>query len=55
MKKTKTTQRELAEHLQVRESTVSEYKNTAVGKLKLQLMLKGLEKIKEERELRQKS
>ena len=55
MKKSKTTQKELAEYLQVRESTVSEYKKTTIGKLKLHLMLKGLEKLKEEKELRQKS
>lgn len=53
MKKTKTSQKELAIYLGVTESAISEYKKTAIGKTKVFLMLKGLEKIKEEKELRQ--
>lgn len=51
----KTTQKELAEYLNVTTATVSGYKDTSLGKRKLKLMLKGLEKIKEEKELRRKS
>ena len=51
--KTKITQKELADYLGVTQGTISGYKSTALGKRKLELMLKGLEKLKEEKELRQ--
>jgi len=51
----KTTQKELAEYLEITTASVSGYRNTTIGKRKLQLMLKGLEKLKEEKESRQKS
>lgn len=53
--KTKITQKELADYLGVTQGTISGYKSTTLGKRKLELMLKGLEKLKEEKELRQKS
>jgi predicted transcriptional regulator len=53
--KNKISQKELAIYLGVGESAISEYKKTAIGKRKVFLMLKGLQKIKEEKELRQKS
>ncbi|MFY4796826.1 hypothetical protein ACOTVS_09905 [Aliarcobacter butzleri] len=49
----KVTQKELAEYLGVDTSAITHYKNTPVGRRKVGLMLKGLQKIKEEKELRQ--
>ena len=53
MKKSKTkqikvTQKELAEYLGVDSSAITHYKNNSVGKRKVFLMLKGLQKIKED-------
>lgn len=53
MKAKKITQAELASYLDVTAATISGYKDTALGKRKLELMLKGLEKLKEEKQLRQ--
>jgi len=43
----KTTQKELADYLNVTPAAISEYKKTAIGKRKVFLMMKGLEKLKE--------
>jgi len=48
----KVTQSELAEYLGVTNQAVSEYKKNPVGKRKLYLMLQGLLRIKEQKELR---
>jgi len=48
----KVTQSELAEYLGVTPQSVSEYKNSAISKRKLYLMLQGLLRIKEQKELR---
>lgn len=53
MLKTKTTQKDLAEYLGITQGTISGYKDTVLGKRKLDLMLKGLQKIKEEKYERQ--
>jgi len=45
----KVTQKELAEFLGVDHKTVSTYNNSKTAKKKLFLMLKGLQKLKEER------
>lgn len=55
IKNKKTPQKELAIFLGVTEATISGYKKTPLGERKLKLMLKGLQKINEEKELRQKS
>ena len=49
IKPTKVTQKELAEYLGVDSSAITHYKNNAVGKRKVFLMIKGLQKIKEEK------
>ena len=49
-KPVKVTQKELAEYLGVDSSAITHYKNNPVGKRKVFLMLKGLQKIKEEKE-----
>lgn len=54
IKTKKPTQKELAIFLGITEATISGYKDTPLGKRKLELMLKGLQKIKDEKELRQK-
>lgn len=48
--KKKVTQKELAKYLGVDSSAITHYKNNPVGKRKVFLMLKGLQKIKEEKE-----
>lgn len=48
-KPVKVTQKELAEYLEVDNSAITHYKNNPVGKRKVFLMLKGLQKIKEEK------
>ena len=50
IKSVKVTQKELAKYLGVDSSAITHYKNNAVGKRKVFLMLKGLQKIKEEKE-----
>lgn len=45
----KVTQKELAEYLGVDSSAITHYKSNTVGKRKVELMLKGLQKIKEEK------
>ena len=48
IKPIKVTQKELAEYLQVNSSAITHYKSNPVGKRKVFLMLKGLQKIKED-------
>ena len=48
-KKTKYRAKELAEYLGVDSSAITHYKSNPVGKRKVFLMLKGLQKIKEEK------
>ena len=50
IKSVKVTQKELAIYLGVDSSAITHYKNNPVGKRKVFLMLKGLQKIKEEKE-----
>ena len=50
IKPVKVTQKELADFLGVDNSAITHYKNNPVGKRKVFLMLKGLQKIKEEKE-----
>lgn len=47
-KSIKVTQRELAAYLGVDSSAITHYKSNPVGKRKVFLMLKGLQKIKED-------
>ena len=49
IKPVKVTQKELAEYLGVDSSAITHYKNNPVGKRKVFLMIKGLQKIKEEK------
>ena len=49
IKSVKVTQKELAEYLGVDSSAITHYKNNIVGKRKVFLMIKGLQKIKEEK------
>jgi len=49
IKPIKVTQKELAEYLGVDHRTVSTYNNSPTAKKKLFLMLKGLQKLKEDR------
>ena len=49
IKPVKVTQKELAEYLGVDSSAITHYKNNIVGKRKVFLMIKGLQKIKEEK------
>ena len=49
IKSVKVTQKELAEYLGVDSSAITHYKNNPVGKRKVFLMIKGLQKIKEEK------
>lgn len=48
-KTVKVTQKELAEYLGVDSSAITHYKSNPVGKRKVFLMMKGLQKIKEEK------
>lgn len=50
IKQIKVTQKELAEYLGVDSSAITHYKNNTVGKRKVFLMIKGLQKIKEDRQ-----
>ena len=50
IKQIKVTQKDLAEYLGVDSSAITHYKNNPVGKRKVFLVLKGLQKIKEERQ-----
>ena len=50
IKPVKVTQKELAKYLGVDSSAITHYKNNPVGKRKVFLMLKRLQKIKEEKE-----
>lgn len=54
MKPKKITQKDLADYLGVTPATLSGYKNTTIGKRKVNLMLKGLQKLQEEKESRLK-
>jgi len=47
----KATQKELAKYLGVYESTIVSYRKNETAKKKLFLMLKGLQKLKEEQEI----
>ena len=51
IKQIKVTQKELAEYLGVDSSAITHYKNNVVGKRKVFLMIKGLQKIKEEKKI----
>ena len=51
IKQIKVTQKELAEYLGVDSSAITHYKNNVVGKRKVFLMIKGLQKIKEEKNI----
>lgn len=53
IKPEKVTQKELADFLGVDSSAITHYKNNPVGKRKVFLMLKGLLKIKEDRQKRE--
>ena len=53
IKSVKVTQKELAEFLGVDSSAITHYKNSAVGKRKVFLMMKGLQKIKEKEVIKQ--
>ena len=48
IKQIKVTQKELAKYLGVDSSAITHYKNNPVGKRKVFLMIKGLQKIKED-------
>ena len=50
IKQIKVTQKELAEYLGVDSSAITHYKNNTKRKRKVFLMLKGLQKIKEDRQ-----
>jgi|GEM_PF-6029764 len=50
----KPTQKILAEYLNLSEGTISKYKKTPVSKIKLSLMLKGLEMLEIEKNKRNK-
>jgi len=52
IKSIKVTQKELAEYLGVNQRTVSTYNNSPTAKKKLFLMLKGLQKLREEQDNR---
>ena len=51
IKPIKVTQKELSEYLGVDSSAITHYKSNPVGKRKVFLMLKGLQKIKEEKKV----